>query len=377
LLQAEDTLRISEERFRLVFETSLDGFVQCMADGTVISANQAACTMFRMEEQQIRAAGIAGMVAVDDPRLAELLQGDSSGKFRGELSCLRGDGGYFPVEASSSRHVDSNGNLQVSVILRDITERKLAEQQIMQLNAELETRVEKRTAELSAANQELQAFSHSLAHDLRQPYIAINGLTSLLEKAIAAGANERSKNYLDRVRAGVSQMNERTDSLLVLAQLSRTHIKREPMDLGDMAINVLKGLQQHDPARVVHIDVQQPLLVQADAKLILHLLNILLGNAWKFSAKKASAHIKLGSEAGPDGSTVFFIQDNGAGFEMAYVDKLFGAFQRLHSTSEFAGAGIGLAMARRIVTRHGGRIWGHSEPGKGARFCFTLGPGAQ
>ncbi len=378
LLAAEDTLRISEERFRLVFETSLDGFIQCLADGTVVSANQAACTMFKMTEQQIRAAGIASMVQAHDPRLAEmLLQGNPSGRFRGELSCVRGDGSTFAAEASSSRHVDSNGDMQVSVILRDISERKVAEQQIMQLNAELETRVEQRTAELSEANQELQAFSHSLAHDLRQPYIAINGLTSLLEKSIAAGASDRSKNYLDRIRAGVSQMNERTDSLLVLAQLSRTHIKRETVDLGEIASGILQALQQHDPERVVHIHVQRPLVVLADAKLVLHLLNILLGNAWKFSSRKASADITVGSEPGPGGDTTYFIQDTGAGFDMAYVDKLFGAFQRLHSTSEFAGAGIGLAMARRIVMRHGGRIWARSKPGEGASFYFTLAPGGQ
>ncbi len=375
VLEAEDTLRISEERFRLVFETSLDAFIQCLADGTVISANQAACMMFRMSEQQIRAAGLAKMVQAHDPRLAAmLLQDNASGKFRGELNCVRGDGTYLPVEVSSSRHVDGNGNLQVSVILRDISERKIAEQQIMQLNAELETRVERRTAELSAANQELQAFSHSLAHDLRQPYIAINGLTSLLEKALGTGADERSKNYLDRIRAGVSQMNERTDSLLVLAQLSRTHIKRETVDLGAMATDILKALQQHEPERSVRTCVQRPLVALADAKLIQHLLTILLGNAWKFSSKNPGAQITVGSETAPDSDLVFFIQDTGAGFDMAYVDKLFGAFQRLHSTSEFAGAGIGLAMARRIITRHGGRIWANSSPGEGAKFCFTLNP---
>ncbi|HYW58285.1 MAG TPA: response regulator [Polaromonas sp.] len=378
LLEAEDTLRISEERFRLVFETSLDAFIQCLADGTVISANQAACTMFRMSEQEIRAAGIAHMVQSHDPRLAAmLLQNNASGKFRGELDCVRGDGTCFPVEVSSSRHVDRSGNLQVSVILRDISERKTAEQQIMQLNAELETRVERRTAELSAANQELQAFSHSLAHDLRQPYIAINGLTSLLEKAIATGESERSKNYLDRIRAGVSQMNERTDSLLVLAQLSRTNIKRETVDLSDMARDILKSLQQHDPDRAVQVEVQSSLVVPADPKLMRHLMTILLGNAWKFSAKNPAAKITVGSASASEGEAHFFIQDTGAGFDMTYSDKLFGAFQRLHSTSEFAGAGIGLAMARRIVTRHGGRIWADSAPGKGARFCFTLGPGGR
>lgn len=374
LLAAEDTLRISEERFRLVFESSLDGFIQALADGTVISANPAACTMFRMDEQQIRAAGITGLVDADDARLADMLRERSrSGKFRGELGCVRGDGTRFPVEVSSSQHVSSNGDVQVSVILRDITERKLAEQQIMQLNAELETRVERRTAELTAANQELQAFSHSLAHDLRQPYSAISGLTSLLEREVAAGVSERGKHYLSRIRAGVSQMNERTDSLLALAQLSRTQIRREPVDLSAMAHKVLETLKQQDPERIVHIDVQEPLAAPADAGLLLHLLTILLSNAWKFTSRQASADISVGAEVAPDGDMIFFVKDSGAGFDMAYADKLFGAFQRLHSPGEFAGAGIGLATARRIITRHGGRIWANSAPDKGARFCFTLG----
>ena len=373
LLAAEDTLRISEERFRLVFETSLDGFIQGLADGTVISANPAACAMLRMSEQQIKAVGVAGLVDPADLRVAAML-GQTGG--RGELRCVRGDGTRFPVEVSSSRHVSSNGDMQVSVILRDITERKLAEQQIMRLNAELESRVERRTAELTAANEELQAFSYSLAHDLRQPFIAINGLTSLLERELAAGASERGKHYLQRIRAGVSQMDARTDNLLALAQLSRTHIRREQVDLGAMAGKVLKTLQRRDPERVVHLHVQEPLTAQADAGLLLLLLNILLGNAWKFTSLQASAEISVGAEAGADGDMIFFVKDSGAGFDMAYANKLFGPFQRLHSPGEFAGAGIGLATARRIVTRHGGRIWATSAPGEGARFDFTLGQNA-
>jgi PAS domain S-box-containing protein len=374
LLAAEDTLRISEERFRLVFETSLDGFIQGLADGTVVSANPAACTMLRMSEQQIRAVGIAGLVDPADSRVAAMLRQTGG---HGELRCVRGDGTRFPVEVSSSRHVSSNGDMQVSVILRDITERKLAEQQIMRLNAELESRVERRTAELTAANEELQAFSHSLAHDLRQPFIAINGLTSLLERELAAGVSERGKHYLNRIRAGVSQMDARTDNLLALAQLSRTHIRREQVDLGAMAGKVLKTLQRRDPERVVHLHVQEPLAAQADAGLMLLLLNILLGNAWKFTSRQASAEISVGAEASPDGDMIFFVKDTGAGFDMAYADKLFGPFQRLHSPGEFAGVGIGLATARRIVTRHGGRIWAASAPGEGARFDFTLGQSAR
>ncbi|GAB3480834.1 response regulator [Polaromonas eurypsychrophila] len=378
LLAAEDTLRISEERFRLVFETSLDGFIQALADGTVIAANPSACAMFGMNDARIKATGIAGLVDAADPRVAEMLQHRGrTGEFRGELNCVRGDGTRFPVEVSSSQHVGSHGDVQVSVILRDITERKLAEQQIMQLNAELESRVAQRTIELTAANQELQAFSQSLAHDLRQPFIAVNGLAGLLEREMGTAASERGKHYLQRIRAGVTQMNERTDSLLALAQLSRTDIRRGPLDLAAMAEKEIEKLRKQAPDRQVHTRVHAPLPTSADATLMRHLLKILLGNAWKFTSRQAHADISVGAETSSDGATVFFVKDNGAGFDMAYADKLFGAFQRLHAPEDFPGAGIGLATARRIVTRHGGEIWAKSAPQEGACFFFTLGKQAR
>ena len=371
LLAAEDTLRISEERFRLVFETSLDGFIQTLADGTIVSANQAACHMFDMTEQDLRRAGLAGLVDGADPRLQDMR--GSPEKYRGELMCVRRNGVKFPVEISASQHLSSNGDVQGSIIVRDITERKVAEDDILRLNAELEQRVERRTAALTAANQELQAFSHSLAHDLRQPYIAINGLASLLEREMAAHLTARGKDYLNRIRAGVSQMNDRTDSLLSLAQLSQASPHRERVDLAAICTSVLATLQAKEPARHVHTEVQAPLQADGDAGLLQHLLGHLLGNAWKFTSRQASAFIRVSSQTDVGGKTVYCVADNGAGFEMAYVDKLFGAFQRLHSPSEFSGAGIGLAMAHRIVTRHGGRIWAESAPGQGARFYFTLG----
>lgn len=374
LLVADDNLRISEERFRLVFESSLDGFIQGLADGTVLSANPAACAMLRMSEQQIREAGIAGLVDPADSRAVAMLRQTGG---RGEINCVRGDGTRFPVEISSSQHLSRSGDMQISVVLRDITERQLAEQQIMQLNAELESRVEKRTAELSAATQELQTFSQALAHDLRQPYIAINGMTRLLEKEMEMSLSERGSHYLQRIRAGVSQMNERTDSLLALAQLSRMQTRREPVDLGALAGMVLKTLQQQDPQRSVVTQILEFPAVQADRGLVLHLLNILLGNAWKFTSRQPQARITVGAEPGTGGGLVFFVKDNGVGFDMAYADKLFTAFQRLHSAGEFAGAGTGLATARRIVMRHGGHIWATSAPGAGASFYFTLAEGSR
>ena len=374
LLAAEDTLRISEERFRLVCETSLDGFIQTLSDGTIVSANQAARAMFEMTEQELCRVGLTGIVDSTDTRLQGLPQiHGRNGKYRGELTCVRADGLRFPVEISASQHVSANGDSQGSIILRDITERRLAEERIMRLNAELEMRVEHRTAALTRVNEELRAFSHSLAHDLRQPYIAINGLTRLLEREIAEHLTERSRHYLDRIRAGVLQMNDRTDILLSLAQLSLATAHREKVDLAALCQVILAEFQAKEPGRIVQAQVQTPLEAWGDATLLAHLLRNLLGNAWKFSSRQARAVISVSSQPGSDGETVYCIEDNGAGFEMAYVDKLFGAFQRLHSPSEFSGAGVGLATARRIVSRHGGRIWAESVPEQGSRFYFTLG----
>lgn len=172
-------------------------------------------------------------------------------------------------------------------------------------------------------------------------------------------------------------MNERTDSLLALAQLSRTHMRREPLDLAAMAKKEIETLQQQAPDRQVHTQVQAPLSASADAALVRHLLKILLGNAWKFTSRQAHADISVGAETSSDGDTVFFVKDNGAGFDMAYSDNLFGAFQRLHAPEDFPGAGIGLATARRIVMRHEGVIWAKSAPQEGACFFFTLGKQAR
>lgn len=373
LLAAEDTLRISEERFRLVVETSLDGFIQTLFDGTIVSANQAACHMFDMTEQDLCRVGLTGIADPADPRLKLLQAIATSGTYRGELTCIRRSGQNFPAEISASQHISRSGDAQCSIIVRDITERKVAEQNILQLNAELEARVVRRTASLTAANQELQAFSHSLAHDLRQPYIAINGLTSLLERDMAAHLTPRSKDYLNRIRAGVTQMNDRTDSLLSLAQLSQTTTQLATVDLSALCNSILAHLRAKEPGRRVQTDVQSPLNVHGDATLLTNLLVHLLGNAWKFTSKRDDALIRVSCEHTPDGPAVYCIADNGAGFEMAYVDKLFGAFQRLHSPTEFSGPGMGLAMARRIVTRHGGSIWAESVPDQGASFYFTLG----
>lgn len=238
----------------------------------------------------------------------------------------------------------------------------------------LEEQVQTRTKQLQASNEALQAFSYSLAHDLRTPLSTIAGFSGLLGKEIGtSAASELIKHYLARIGAGVVQMSELIDALLSLAQVSRTTLHWDRVDLSTLAQTILNGYHEREPSRVVQLDIQPELVVQGDPSLLRDVLENLLGNAWKFSSKQPLTRIAFRRESGPDGESVYCVQDKGAGFDMAYSDKMFGAFQRLHTAADFSGTGIGLATVHRIVTRHGGRIWADSAPGQGATFYFTLG----
>ncbi|MDP2452132.1 MAG: response regulator [Polaromonas sp.] len=290
-----------------------------------------------------------------------------------ETLLRRKDGSEVPVEAHQQAQRSGADWIIVSV-MRDITERKQAQQEILRLNAELEARVQQRTAQLQAANYELETFSYSVSHDLRTPLSAINGYSNLLDKEIDKSAmGDRGKHYLTRIRAGVVQMGELIDALLSLAHVSRTDLRWDHVDLSSMAEAVLGAYRERAPDRLAQIDIAPKMVVQGDPRLLRQVLDNLLGNAWKFSDQQPQTRITLGRENGPDGQPIYIVRDNGAGFDMAYSEKLFGAFQRLHTASEFPGHGIGLATVHRIVTRHGGRIWAESVPGNGATFYFTLG----
>ena len=239
---------------------------------------------------------------------------------------------------------------------------------------ELEQRVLERTAALEVANKDLEAFSYSVSHDLRTPLSSIDGYSGLLAKEMGtSAASERGKLYLARIRAGVVQMGELIEALLSLAQVARTSLRCDRVDLSAMAETVLNGYREREPDRLAQLDIQPGLVAQGDQRLLRQVLDNLLGNAWKFSGQQPQTRIAFRRESGPDGQVVYAVRDKGAGFDMAYSEKLFGAFQRLHTVSEFAGTGIGLATVYKIITRHGGRVWAESAPGQGATFYFTLG----
>jgi signal transduction histidine kinase len=249
--------------------------------------------------------------------------------------------------------------------------RRQAEEE-RRMKAELERQVVERTAELQAANRELEAFSYSVSHDLRAPLRSIDGFSQAVLEDYAGKLDDQGRDYLSRVRTATQHMGHLIDDLIKLARVARTEMHRESVDLSALAGDVFAELQKSEPDRRVECHIESGLATVGDARLLRVVLDNLLGNAWKFTGKQAHARIVFGTHPQESGEPAFFVRDNGAGFDMTYAGKLFGAFQRLHSLSEFPGTGVGLATVQRIVHRHGGRVWAEGAVGKGATFYFTL-----
>jgi PAS domain S-box-containing protein len=259
-------------------------------------------------------------------------------------------------------------------ISTDITDLKRAEEHVSALITELEARVRERTAELEATTRELDTFSYSVSHDLRAPLRTVAGFSQLLLEDHAAQLDSTGLDYLQRICAATDRMSDLIDALLSLSHAARTEPLRRPVNLGDLARDILDDLASADPERDVETVIED-LPAAGDAQLLTVVLQNLLSNAWKFTAGRAPARIHVGS-VGTDDSRTYFVADNGAGFDTRYAAKLFVPFQRLHSVQEFPGTGIGLAIVARIIARHGGRTWARSAPDQGATFYFTLTPAA-
>lgn len=253
-----------------------------------------------------------------------------------------------------------------------IAERERVEQELRRVNALLG----ERSAQLETLNQELESFSYSVSHDLRAPLRGITGFSQVLNEDYSTRLDDAGRGYLTRISTAAERMGSLIDGLLNLARLSRSELKRRTVDLTQVAREIVTDLKEREPQRRVEVGIQENALALGDAQLLTIVLENLLGNAWKFTSKKEHPSIEFGFETVED-ETIYFVKDNGAGFDANYSGRLFGAFQRLHKQEDFEGTGIGLATVQRIIHRHGGRIWAESKVGEGATFRFTLGTAPQ
>lgn len=282
------------------------------------------------------------------------------------LSGLRKDGSQVPVEVSLSPMQTDQGRIVISII-RDATESKRVEREMRNLNAQLKQHME----ELVAANQELESFCYSVSHDLRAPLRSLDGFSLALLEDYADALDDTGKDYLRRLRASSHQMSQLIDGLLKLSRITRSELHRQPLDISAIARRALMQQLRAEPGRDITVSIMEGMQAYGDQELLAIAFGNLLGNAVKFTSKTPDPVIDVSMQDHQD-STVFCVKDNGAGFDMAYADKLFGAFQRLHAADEFEGTGIGLAIVQRVIHRHGGKIWAESAAGKGAVFYFTL-----
>jgi PAS domain S-box-containing protein len=369
----EEALRAGEERFRNLAETASDAIISADSHGNIVYFNCAAEKIF----------GYSASEAIGQPLTLLMPEQYRNSHRQGldrflktgearvvgktvELAGRRKNGTEFPLELSLSSWKTSAGTF-FSGILSDITERKRAEEASERHRNELA----QSNAGLTAANKELEAFSYSVSHDLRAPLRAIDGFSHVLLEDCAGKLADTDKNHLNRIRAATQRMGLLIDDLLKLARITRTEMHIQSLDLSAIVRSITADLRKTQPERHIEFAIENGLKVMADPGLMQIVLVNLLSNAWKFTSKRPSAVIEFG-KIHLNGNTAYFVRDDGAGFDPAYADRLYGAFQRLHAASDFPGTGVGLATVQRIVHRHGGRVWAESAVGQGATFYFTL-----
>ena len=357
-------LRERAARFRGLLESAPEAIVVVDRDGLMVLVNSQVEHWFGYPRAELLGRPVAMLVP---QALAEQAGPDGAHSFLAprplgadlELKGRRSDGSEFPIEVSLSP-LNNKGDRLVTAVIRDISERKRQEEALRQY-----------TLQLEAANRELESFSYSVSHDLRTPLRAIDGFSHVLLDDCGEHLSDQCRDYLRRVRAASQRMAMLIDDLLNLATVTRADLVTGTVNLSCLAKEAIEALRNAEPDREVEVAITPDLCVNGDERLLRIAMENLISNAWKFTANRRPGRIEFGL-AESSGRQVYRVRDNGAGFDMAYADKLFAPFQRLHDQSEFAGTGIGLATVQRILRKHGGQIWAEGVPGKGASFCFTL-----
>jgi len=381
--KAETALRESEARYRSVIAAMTEGIVVQDADMQVSAFNDSALEILGLTEDQL--LGRTSM----DPRWRSIHEDGSP--FPGDthpgpmslktgksyydviMGVYRPDGSLVWISINSEPLIREGEEKPSGSVasFTNITERKKAEQELQQYRNHLEFMVSERTVALEVANKELEAFSYSVSHDLRSPLRSIDGFSHTLIEDYEEVLDSSGKHLLQRIRGNAQHMGRLIDALLSLSKVTRRDFKPEMVDLSDIVQNTISKYRDEEPGRIVNVEIMPHLKHMADRSLVGIVLENLLGNAWKYTSKNSKPKIEFGADKNGN-KTIYFVRDNGVGFDMKYSNKLFGAFQRLHSDDEFEGTGIGLVTVSRIIRRHGGRVWAEASPGKGATFFFTL-----
>jgi PAS domain S-box-containing protein len=377
-LRAESALRVSEERLR---EAQRIGHVGSWELDPVSGRMSWSDELYRIYERDRNGFGgtwpdLLKLVHPGDlPAMKEIwreaARAEGSHELRHRILTPDGRVKHLFVRFEVFRDVEGRP-VRALGTAQDITEQVLAREEIQRLNASLESRVQSRTAELLAANKELESFAYSISHDLRAPLRGIDGFSHLLAEEYAERLDDTGRGYLERVRRAAQRMGELIDDILELSRVTRQDMRRVAVDLSQVAAEVIEERARAEPERKVEVAIESGCTAQGDPQLLRVLMQNLLENAWKYTRRTEPARIAFGRET-REGETVFFVRDNGVGFDMQYAERLFAPFQRLHRPEEFEGTGIGLATVARVTHRHGGRVWAEAETDKGAVFRFTLG----
>jgi PAS domain S-box-containing protein len=368
--RTDAALLASEGRYRTLFEEAPDGILIADGSSKYLDANSSICRMLGYTREELvgmRARDIVVTAEFEhiEPALDIIKAGS---QYHREWEFRRRDGSSFAAEVIASLMPDGN----VLAMIRDITERKEAEEEIVQLNTVLEQRVVERTSQLEAANKELEAFSYSVSHDLRAPLRAIDGFSQAVLEDFSELMPEDGQRYLKIIRDGAQKMGNLIDDLLTFSRLSRLPLHRQPVDTARLVRSVLDELMIQESGREIDLRIGRLPVSAADPALLRQVWINLISNALKYTRKRERTEIEIEYEARPDG-VVFFIRDNGTGFDMRFADKLFGVFQRLHRAEEYEGTGVGLAIVQRVIHRHHGQVWAEAAVDHGATFYFSLG----